>query len=127
MVLLKISKKIALKLRRSQETQYRLIAFLETFSINIGRNIFFREAICTQKDNFDRHFTTFSSTEFILTNFAVRFSGARIMFHGEKLVYEICLDCVIDFNQYNDELVFLEAYSEKIYRRTILKFTDTNN
>ena len=111
-------------MRANQEIQNRVIEFLETFNENIGRNLYFEEAICTSKENFDRHFTTFSSTEFILINFATRFSGARIMFIGEKLGYEICVDCIIKFNQNQDELFFLEAYSEKIYRRTIIKLSN---
>jgi hypothetical protein len=99
----------------------KVIHFLETFSVNIGKTLFFKEAICTNKNNFDRHFTTFSNTEFELTHFTARISGARIMFYEEKLNYEISIDRIINFEVNSNEILFLETYSEDIYRRTIIK------
>jgi hypothetical protein len=99
----------------------KVIHFLETFSINIGKTLLFKESICTNKNNFDRHFTTYSSTEFKLTHFTARVSGARIMFDGEKLNYEVSIDRIINFEEDSDEISFLESYSEDIYRRTIIK------
>ena len=110
-----------------KEVRDKVINFAENFSINIGNVLSFEEAICTHKNNFDRHFTTFSNTEFILTNFAGRISGARLMFLGDKLSYEIGLDYIIQFDERENEFEFIEAYSEKIYRRTILKLSDESN
>jgi hypothetical protein len=114
-------------MKLNEETKDRVLKFLEEFPINIGKNLFFREAICTDKENFDRHLTSYSSTEFKLTNFATRFSGARIMFDGEKLNYEISLDYLIKIERHANEIIFLEAYSEKIYRRTIMAISDEGN
>ncbi len=114
-------------MKLNEETKNKVISFIENFSRNIGKKLYFREAICTNKDNFDRHFTTFSSTEFILTNISARISGARLMFAGEKLAYEIGIDYIIQFEERENEIEFLEAYSEKIYRQTILKISDENN
>lgn len=44
------------------EVRNKIINFVENFSVNIGKVLYFKESICTHKDNFDRHFTTFSST-----------------------------------------------------------------
>lgn len=99
----------------------KIIHFIENFQKHIGKTLLFKEAISVNKDNFDRHFTTFSSSEFILTNFAVRISGARIMFNGTKLSYEIGADFITQFEDRGVEIEFLEIYSDKIYRRTILK------
>lgn len=110
------------KMNEKEKIKTEVINFLETFNINLGKTINFREAICTNKENFDRHFTTYSSTEFELTHFAVRISGARIMFMGEILNYEISVDRIIKFERIDDEYLFLEKYSDVIYRRTIIAF-----
>jgi hypothetical protein len=109
------------KMNDKDEIKNKVFHFLETFNLNIGKTLYFREAICTNKNNFDRHFTTNSSTEFKLTHFTARISGARIMFDGEKLNYEISLDRIINFEENFTEIMFLESYSEEIYRRTIIK------
>ena len=95
-------------------TKNKITHFLETFSLNIGKTLHFSEAICTFKDSFDRHFTTFSSTEFILKNFSVRISGTRIIFRGDKLDYEIGLDTIISIEENDAKIVFIEAYSKEI-------------
>jgi hypothetical protein len=110
-----------------EKIKIELMTFVQNFQINIGKSLFFSEAICTERTNFDRHFTTFSSTEFKLSKIGVRFSGARLMFEGERIAYEIALDNIILFEERENEVEFIEAYSEKIYRKTILKFTDDNN
>lgn len=102
----------------------KIINFAESFSKNIGKRISFQEAICTNKDSFDRHFTTFSRNEFILRNFSIRMSGARFMFDGENLKYEIGMDHLIQLDEYENEVIFIEAYSENILRKTILKIID---
>lgn len=97
-----------------------IFQFLENHQIHIGKTIHFSESICTHTDLFDRHFTTYSSTEFELISLSARISGARIMFTGEQLIYEICIDNIVQLNELNREYVLLEAYSEAIYRRTII-------
>ncbi|MGL4597709.1 MAG: hypothetical protein ACRCYO_09280 [Bacteroidia bacterium] len=114
-------------MRLNEETKNNVFRFLESFHTNTGKTLYFREAISTNEGNFDRHFTSFSSTAFKLVNVATRYSGARIMFDGEKLNYEISLDCLIHFEEKENEFTFIEAYTEKVYRRTILKVTDENS
>lgn len=108
-------------MKNKEQTKNTIKHFIETFNKNIGKTLYFKEAISTQKENFDRHFTSFSSTEFLLTNFTARISGARIMFDGEKLNYEISLDRVISLEESECQFIFIEAYSEDVYRQTILK------
>ncbi|WDF47633.1 hypothetical protein PQ459_03885 [Chryseobacterium sp. KACC 21268] len=62
-----------------------------------------------------------------MKNFAGRISGARLMFDGDKLSYEIGVDYIIQFDERENEFEFIEAYSEKIYRRTILKISNESN
>lgn len=100
--------------------------FLETFHLNVGKTVYFCEAICTDKDGFNRHFTTFSSTEFILESFGARISGARMSFRGEKLDYEIGLDCLISLEEEENKTIFLEAYCKEVYRKTTLQIIDEN-
>lgn len=84
----------------------------------------FIESISTDKDNFNRHFTTSSSTEFVLKYFGARLSGARLMFDGKELNYEISLDRIVRFHRQENQITFLEKYSDEVYRRTILKIRD---
>lgn len=107
-------------MKEKENIKNQVINFLETFNINIGKRINFNEAICTNKENFDRHFTTYSSTEFELQHFAARISGARIMFMGETLNYEISIDRIIKFEKTDENFLFLEKYSDEIFRKTII-------
>ena len=114
-------------MKNKDETKNKVIQFLETFNNNIGKTLHFREALCTNKENFDRHFTTFSSTQFVLTYFGARISGARIMFDGEVLNYEISFDRIYSFEENENGIILLEKYSEKIYRKTILNIRNEGN
>ena len=107
-------------MNKKENTNNEVINFIETFNVYIGKKINFKEAICTNQENFDRHFTTFSSTEFILTDFGARISGARIMFGGEKLNYEISFDRITKFEKNENQIIIFEAYSENIIRRTFV-------
>ncbi|MES2592335.1 MAG: hypothetical protein V4608_10650 [Bacteroidota bacterium] len=109
------------------EIRSKVITFMESFTVNIGKTLNFSEAISTNKKNFDRHFTTYSSTEFKLTHFSARISGARIMFIGEKLNYEISIDRIINIEQNNFEILFIEAYSDEVFRETNLKIINESN
>lgn len=100
-----------------------LILFFETCDSFLGKKILIKEFISTNRDDFDRHFTTSSSLEFELKNFAVRTSGGRAMFLGEKQSYEIGSDLVIGFEKAdNQTYAFLEKYSETVFRKSILQF-----
>ena len=105
----------------TEDMKHKIIEFIENFDVNKGKSLIFREAISTNKDNFDRHFTSYSKIEFILLNFTVRISGARMMFDGDKMNYEIGVDHIIQFEDKEGEIEILEALSEKVYRRTIIK------
>ena len=108
-------------MNESETIKNEVLIFLESFDVNIGRNLNFRESICTNKESFDRHFTTFSSTEFILTNFGARISGSRIMINGQKLNYEISLDRITKFEKKENQTIIFETYSENVIRRTIIE------
>ena len=107
-------------MNEKEEIKAEVINFLETFHIHIGKKININEALCTNRDSFNRHFTTYSSTEFELREFSARVSGARIMFIGETLHYEISIDRIIKFDKSVDNFIFIEKYSEEIYRKTIV-------
>ncbi len=99
--------------------------FYEKIEQYFGSHIEIRTALGTNETNFDRHFTSFSIMQFKLTDFGVRFSGNRAMFMGEKQSYEIANDCLCSFskNEQKNEFEFLEKYNEKIYRRSMVRFS----
>ncbi|MFK7757257.1 MAG: hypothetical protein AB8B53_10040 [Flavobacteriales bacterium] len=105
---------------RNKDLQKKVFAFTEDFQINIGKEIKLRIALSANETNFDRHFSSFSRLEFILTSLQARISGARLMFSGEKQHFEIALDHLIKLEKKDQQIEFIEAYSEKIYRRTII-------
>lgn len=108
----------------TQEIKNKLIYFIENCNDHIGKSLYFQEALSTDKNKLDRHCTTFSSTEFIVTTIGVRTSGARLVFSGGKLMYEIAMDLLTHFEENKTEIQFIETYSDKVYRITKLKITD---
>ncbi len=107
----------------NKELQEKLIAFFQNCDSFKGMNLIVNEYISTNKDNFDRHFTSCSKLAFKMIDFGVRFSGARAKFRGENQYYEIGGDLITEFKELeNDEYEILEKYSEKVYRKKILKF-----
>lgn len=106
-----------------QELKERLIAFFESCHSYKGKHIHVREYISTRKDNFDRHFTTFSELDFKVENFGVRISGGRAMFIGANQSYEIGADMLIVFEEIEkDVFELIERYSENVYRKSVIKF-----
>jgi len=104
-----------------------LIAFFQYCDTLKGNQITIQEYISTNKNNFDRHFTTSSKLVFEMTNFGVRMSGARAMFMGEKQSYEIGVDRIIHFEQLKEnEYELIEKYSETAHRKSILLFEILN-
>ncbi len=100
------------------------LLFFEHFATQKGKIIRISEYISTNKDNYNRHFTTFAEMTFELERFGVRFSGARALFHGQSQFYEISADRLIKLEDKGDNIFELtEKYSEKVYRKSILKFT----
>ena len=111
----------------TEELKNKLITFYQECEKFYGFKIEISEAISTNSLNFDRHFTTFSNTEFILTRFNWRISGGRIMFESEKLNYEIASDRITKFTEFEqNEFEFIEMYSETVFRKTTIKIY-TNN
>jgi hypothetical protein len=104
------------------DSKRRLLDFMENFKF-LGRRIKINEAISRNKNNFDRHFTSFSNFEFIITNAGIRFSGAKIFFTDENSNYEIHFDGINEFSERgNNEYEVIEILSENVYRKTILRF-----
>lgn len=109
------------------ELKETLIKFFQHCDTLKGNQITIREYISTNKDNFDRHFTTSSNLTFEMTNFGVRMSGARAMFMGEIQSYEIGADRIVHFEQLNEnEYDIIEKYSETVYRKSLLSFEIIN-
>jgi len=109
----------------TQEMKVKVIAFYQKCGSLKEKKIIITECISTNRDNFDRHFTTYSKLVFILIDFGVRFSGNRATFRGENQYYEIGGDLIIKLeNLVEEEFEIIEKYSEKVFRRTTIKFLD---
>ncbi len=107
----------------SQDLKERLILFFQSCNSFKGKRIQVKEHISTNKDNYDRHFASFSKMEFQLIDFGIRISGARAMFIGETQSYEIGADMLIKFEQQeNDMYELVEKYSENVFRKSTLTF-----
>lgn len=105
-----------------------LLAFYEHCDVFYGSEIKIREAISTNGLNFDRHFTTWSNMAFLFQRFGWRISGARIMFQGETMMYEISADRIMEFSTIaENEFEFIEMYSDTVYRKTNIKFSKSNS
>ena len=107
----------------NEELKNKLILFFDIIDKFIGKTIKIKQAISTNKDNFNRHFTTFVNFYFVLTHFLIRTSGAKMMFMGEVFKYEIDFDLIITFEEKeNNEYLFIEKLSDNVYKRTVLNF-----
>jgi len=104
------------------DSKRRLLDFIENFKF-LGRRIKINEAISRNKNNFDRHFTSFSNFEFIVESVGIRYSGAKICFNNQNLNYEISFDAINEFSERgNNEYQLIEILSENVYRKTTLSF-----
>ncbi len=89
----------------------------------IGMHVHIEQELSTAGDNYDRHVSASAKFGFTLTDFAIRFSGNKMMFMGEHDHYEIHGDAItelkaLDANSYQ----LLEVLSERIYRRSTIRF-----
>ncbi|MGB1242915.1 MAG: hypothetical protein ACPG49_10360 [Chitinophagales bacterium] len=110
------------------ELKEQQLAFFEKCDSFKGRQIHIRAALSTNGENFDRHFTTFTTMVFELKHFGVRTSGARAMFMGEHQTFEIAIGLIEKIEVLkNDTFEVLEKYSEKIFRRTVIRFEEKRN
>jgi len=104
------------------DSKKRILDFIENFKF-IDKTIKISEAISVNKDNFNRHFTSFSNFEFTVESVGVRFSGAKIYFSSQNLNYEIHFDLISEFTETEkNEYQIIEILSENVYRKTILVF-----
>lgn len=104
--------------------QSKIIYFIENSEKYNDSKVLIYESISTNQQNFDRHFTTFSKTGFVLEKIYWRISGGRMIIDGGDFYYEIWLDKIIDFQEIEeDNFVFLEEYSDKIYRQSKITFS----
>ncbi|MBQ4822115.1 hypothetical protein [Aquimarina sp. MMG016] len=107
----------------NKELKEQLLLFYQKCDSFKGKTVYIKEYISTHKDNFDRHFTTFSELKFKLNNFGVRLSGGRVFFMADEQMYEIGGDIIIAIkSKENNEFELMEKYSETVYRKSILKF-----
>jgi hypothetical protein len=109
----------------TEELKIKTLNFLENWEKFRGKTIEIKSALSSNQLNFDRHFTSFAYTEFVLQRVYARISGGRVTFASEKLYYEISIDNLLIFNELNEnEFEFMEKYSETVYRKTHLKITE---
>lgn len=107
----------------TKELRDKTLAFIENQELYLGRKVEITEYISTHQRNYDRHFTTCSYTEFILIRVGARFSGARIMFEGEHLYYEIGITEIVRIDEIEENIYEIEEkYSDMVYRLSKIKF-----
>lgn len=107
----------------NQELKDKIIEIFQKWDSFKDSRISIKVAISTNRDNFDRHFTSFSKFEFVMKEFGVRLSGNRAMFWGEKQSYEIGGDHIIQISKTGErDFEVLEKYSEKVFRKSTIKF-----
>ena len=108
----------------NEEIKNKIISFAENSKKLVGLKLSVSESISRNKDNFDRHFTTFSNFSFVMTDVMIRTSGAKIMLMGTDFNYEIDTGALIKLTEESkDQYCFIEALSEKVFRRSVLSFT----
>lgn len=104
----------------------KLILEIEKFMVDnqnkINHIIKIHSGMSTNKRNFDRHFTTYITMKFNLEDLGWRFSGARIFFDGSESLYEISMDRIIEFTKIDNKYIFLEEYSQEIFRKSTIEF-----
>ncbi len=89
-----------------------------------GMQVHIEQELSTAGDNYDRHFSASASFGFKLSNFAIRFSGNKMMFMGEHDHYEIHGDALTELKDFgNNSYQLLEVLSERVYRRSTIRFT----
>ena len=107
----------------SPEIKESVIAFIENCDYFKGKQIHIRTALSTNGENFDRHFTTFTTITFELKHLSGRVSGARMMLDGANQSFEIAMYLIKKFDVLeNDTVEILEQYAEKIFRKTVIRF-----
>lgn len=107
---------------QSEELKNKIIDFMENCEKFYGKKIEIKGAISTHK-SFDRHFTTYSFSEFYIENIRCRTSGFRLMFNGQREYYEISVDMITDFVEISpNSYCFIEKYTENIIRKTEIEF-----
>ena len=100
-----------------------ILEFYKFCDLHTGSQIFIKSLLSTNKDTFDRHFTSTNEMHFMLENFVVRTSGARAMFIGENHSYEIANDDIVSISMDKDGAYdILKKLFDTIFRRTFLHF-----
>ena len=112
--------------------------FVDFLYKSVGQKISIEEQIALNGP-FDSPFATYVCFTMTLGKVGGRYSGAKlalygadrddvpeknengILYHRPESTYEISLDLVEEYPVPASEIVFIEKYSEKITRRTIIK------
>lgn len=90
----------------------------------IGMQVHIEQELSTAGNNYDRHFSASATFGFTLTDFAIRFSGNKMMFMGEHHHYEVHCDAITELKDFgNNSYQLLEILSERICRRSSIRFT----
>lgn len=106
-----------------QLNESQLWNFFEFCKQQVGKKILIHSFLTTVKGNYNRHFTSFSTLEFLLIHFCVRFSGARAMYSGEICHYEVAIDHIVELKKTEtDKYEIVEKYAEKLYRKSVFEF-----
>ena len=90
----------------------------------IGMQVSIEQELSTAGNTYDRHVSASARFGFKLTDFAIRFSGNKMMFVGEDDHYEIHGDAITELKDFgNNCYELLEVLSERICRRSTIRFT----
>lgn len=108
----------------SKELQQKVLDFMEKSQDKYGRQVRIHEALSVGKALFDRHFTTYSHTTFVLERVSWRISGGRIIFDGaNNFFYEVAADLITSLEEESEEKVTIfEQYAENCFRRSTFSF-----
>ncbi len=99
------------------------LSYYEKWESYKGKQLKISAYLSTNRENFDRHFTSFLKMGFKLNIFLVRFSGHRVCFMGDEHTFEIGGDHIIQItDNMSHEYEVIEKYNDTVFRKTILQF-----
>lgn len=90
-----------------------------------GMRVHIEQKLSVAGDNYDRHVSATANFSFKLMELIVRTSGNIMMFLGEEDDYELHCDAMTELESLgNNSYRFLEVLSDRVYRRTTIRFYD---
>ena len=105
----------------------QIVAFVQKAqTYHKGMQVRVEQKLSVAGDNYDRHVSATANFSFKLMELIVRTSGNIMMFLGEEDDYEIHCDAMTELESLgNNSYRFLEVLSERVYRRTTIRFYNT--